>query len=129
MFSFAFRLCLSMATLPVTRHYTRTADADRVVKKDGRLFGLDRQAGLGVETCYRFLLDHGRLNHTSVRKLQLRGVALEELRGRAWVEVSGVDVVLSQKMRQFLVEHVKRVDEKLSDLKYGVTRVDKPMLP
>ena len=45
------------------------------------------------------------------------------------MEVSGVDVVLSQKMRQFLVEHVKRVDEKLSDLKYGVTRVDKPMLP
>ena len=41
-----------------------TAEADRLVKKDGRLFGLDRQLGLGFEACYSFYLENGRWGRT-----------------------------------------------------------------
>ena len=59
-----------------------TAEADRLVKKDGRLFGLDRQLGLDFEACYSFYLENGRLERNSVRQLQPCVMG-----GSAWLEV------------------------------------------
>ena len=62
--------------------YTRTSDAERVVKKDGRLFNHARQAGLGWEACYAYFFKHGTLRTNSVKEVQLRGGGLRVLGGK-----------------------------------------------
>jgi hypothetical protein len=113
--------------LPVSRprRCPRISKAESVLKKDGRLFGVDRQLGLGFEAGYKsFLESGGLLNAARVPALILKGGNLQMLKGGVWHMISSAEVVLSDSLKSFIVQHVKFMDSQLASMQYTVLRVD-----
>ena len=96
-----------------------------MLKKGGRLFGFDRQLGLGVEAGYKAFMERGgRLDAGSVPNLSLRGGNLQLLKDGIWQNISQAEVVLPENLKSFIVKHVKLVDDRLAAMQYAVLRVD-----
>ena len=96
-----------------------------MLKKGGRIFGVDRQLGLGVEAGYKaFLESGGRLDAGSVPNLSLRGDNLQLLKDGTRQNISQAEVVLHENLKSFVVQHVKFIDSQLASMQYNVLRVD-----
>ena len=102
------------ALLPLSLPLRRTKNAAKKVKKGGRLFGLDRQVGLGVEACYEHFFNHGAFD--GFEAVKLRGGALQYLENDEWCSASAVDVVLSEEVKDFLEERVQFMHGRLAQV-------------
>lgn len=117
----ASRPRITMALLPVL---VRAPENGLDIKKDGQLFGEDRQLGLGWEQHYNLYFNQGCLEAGSLRTVSLRGGRLLRKSGGRWRNVSDADVPLTEFHQEFLTERVKADHALLTKVGFCVTGVD-----
>ena len=119
--SCASRPRITMALLPLS---ARAPEISLDIKKDGQLFGEDRQLGLGWEQHYSLYFQQGCLETGSLRAVSLRGGRLLRKSDGRWRKVSAADVPLTEFHQVFLTERVKADHALLAEVGFCVTGVD-----
>ena len=113
--------------MPLLPTYPLVRDAERTLQKDGEAFTEARQIGLGWEQCYKLYWSSGAMPAGGIPLLHLRGGKLE-LKGRhSWQAITGADVQLPARFRDFLAGAVRMDHASLAGKNFTVTGVDIPM--